>query len=65
MDKKLGCIICGGCSIGESLDCRAAGQVAQTEDKAPVCRRHPFLCGAEGVALIQQDLADDGANDAW
>jgi len=62
MDKKLGVYICGGCSIGESLNVDALVQVAQKEHKVPVCRTHPFLCGSEGVALIQQDLASDAVN---
>lgn len=62
MDKKLGVYICGGCSIGESLNVDALVQVAQKEHKVPVCRTHPFLCGSEGVALIQQDLAGDAVN---
>jgi quinone-modifying oxidoreductase subunit QmoB len=62
MDKKLGVYICSGCSIGESLNVDALVQVAQKECKVPVCRTHPFLCGPEGVALIQQDLASDAVN---
>jgi quinone-modifying oxidoreductase subunit QmoB len=62
MDKKLGVYICSGCSIGESLNVDALVQVAQKECKVPVCRAHPFLCGPEGVALIQQDLASDAVN---
>ncbi len=62
MDKKLGVYICGGCSIGESLNTEALAHVAQKECKVPVCRTHPFLCSAEGVALIQQDLGSDAVN---
>jgi quinone-modifying oxidoreductase subunit QmoB len=62
MDKKLGVYICGGCSIGESLNTDALVQVAQKEHKVPVCRTHPFLCGSEGVGLIQQDLGSDAVN---
>jgi quinone-modifying oxidoreductase, subunit QmoB len=62
MDKKLAVYICTGCSIGESLDADALVGVAQKECKVPVCRAHPFLCGPEGVAMIQQDLANEGVN---
>jgi len=56
MPKKLGVYICGGCSIGESLDTAALSKVASRECKAAVARVHPFLCGAEGLAQIRQDL---------
>lgn len=56
MPKKLGVYICGGCSIGESVDTAALSKVAARECKAAVARVHPFLCGAEGLAQIRQDL---------
>ncbi|MFZ0890073.1 MAG: FAD-dependent oxidoreductase, partial [Candidatus Binataceae bacterium] len=62
MDKKLGVYICSGCSIGESVNVDALVGVAQKEYKVPVCRTHPFLCGAEGVAMIRQDLANNEVN---
>ena len=56
MADKLGVYICGGCGIGESLNtealAKAAGGVAN-------CLVHPHLCGPEGVALIQADLAGE------
>jgi len=62
MDKKLGVYICGGCSIAESIDIPGLVKIAEKEYKASVCRTHPFLCGAEGLAMIRQDLAGDAAN---
>jgi quinone-modifying oxidoreductase subunit QmoB len=62
MDKKLGVYICSGCGIGDSLDAQKLAQVAQKEYKVPVCKVHPFLCGAEGVGLIRQDMEAEGVN---
>ncbi len=55
---KTGVYICGGCSIGESLDVTRLMAVAQKEHKVPVCKTHPFLCGEEGRAIIRKDLTD-------
>ncbi len=64
MDKKLGVYLCSGCSLGDSLDMEKLAKVAQKEYKAPVCRVHPFLCGAEGVAQIRKDLEEGTVNTA-
>jgi quinone-modifying oxidoreductase, subunit QmoB len=57
MDRKLGVFICSGCSIGESIDMNRLVGVAQEEYKAPVCKTHPFLCGEDGLSVIQNALA--------
>jgi quinone-modifying oxidoreductase subunit QmoB len=62
MDKKLGVYICTGCGIGESLDIDALKKVATKEFKAPVCKTHEWLCGAEGVEMIKADMANEGVN---
>jgi quinone-modifying oxidoreductase, subunit QmoB len=62
MDKQLGVYICGGCSIGESLDVDRLADLALKEYKAPVCRTHSCLCGEQGVAQIRTDLADGVVN---
>ena len=62
MDKKTGVYICTGCSIGESLNIESLSKVATKEGKVPVCKTHPFLCGAEGVALIKSDIEGEGVN---
>lgn len=62
MDKKLGVYICGGCSIGESLDVARLMEVAQKEYKVPVCRTHPFLCGEEGLSILRKDLAGNAVD---
>ncbi len=62
MDKRLGVYICGGCSIGESLDMDRLSKLAATEQKVPVCRTHACLCGEDGIAQIRRDLADGAVN---
>ena len=60
--KKIGCYICTGCGIGEALNVAALEKVATKEQKIPVTRSHPCLCGAEGINLIRQDMANEGVN---
>ena len=60
MDKKYGVYICTGCGIGDSLDIEKLGDVAQ-EEGLPV-KTHSMFCGAEGVGLIQKDIAENGIN---
>jgi len=62
VEKKVGVYICTGCDIGAALDGEALLKVAKSEYKAPVCKSHPFLCGAEGVDLIKKDIAGEGVN---
>ncbi|MFP5207251.1 MAG: hypothetical protein ACLGSH_17995 [Acidobacteriota bacterium] len=62
MNRQLGVYICSGCSLGEALDLDRLAQVATGDLKVPVCRTHPFLCGAEGLAQIRSDLADGCVN---
>jgi quinone-modifying oxidoreductase, subunit QmoB len=64
MAKRLAVYICSGCSIGETVDTSKLEKVATKECKVPVCRVHPYLCGAEGVQIIRQDLAADSTVDA-
>ena len=62
MNRQLGVYLCSGCSLGEALDLDRLTQVATEDLKVPVCRTHPFLCGAEGLAQIRSDLADGCVN---
>ena len=57
-DKKIGCYICTGCGISDAMDIAALSKMATGECKAALCKTHPALCGDEGVALINTDLAD-------
>jgi quinone-modifying oxidoreductase subunit QmoB len=61
-EKKIGAYICKGCGLGERLDCTELATIAKRDGKAGVVREHAFLCNAEGVAMIQNDIATEGVN---
>jgi quinone-modifying oxidoreductase subunit QmoB len=61
-DPKIGAYICKGCGLGERLDCGQLATIAEREGKAAVVREHEFLCNAEGVAMIQNDIDNEGVN---
>jgi quinone-modifying oxidoreductase subunit QmoB len=61
-DVKIGAYICRGCGLGERLDTGQLATIATREGKARVCREHEFLCSADGVALIQEDIDGEGVN---
>ncbi len=60
MDKKYKVYICTGCSIGDVLDMEDLVDVPDEEGVS--CATHPFLCGKEGVAMIQKDVDDEKVN---
>jgi quinone-modifying oxidoreductase subunit QmoB len=57
-----GVYLCNGCGIGDAVSVDALEQIANSEYKVPVCRQHDFLCGDEGRALIDADLAEGSVN---
>jgi len=59
---KIGAYICKGCGLGDRLDCSGLATIAQREGKASIVREHDFLCNAEGVAMIQNDIDTEGVN---
>jgi quinone-modifying oxidoreductase subunit QmoB len=61
-ENKIGAYICKGCGLGERLDCAQLAKIAKSEGKAAVVREHDFLCNAEGVAMIQGDIDNEGVN---
>ncbi|MCJ7830882.1 MAG: FAD-dependent oxidoreductase [Desulfobacterales bacterium] len=61
MDKKYGVYICTGCGIGDALDIEKLCAVPE-KGGIGICKTHPFLCGAEGLALLKGDIANDGVN---
>jgi len=61
-EKKIGAYICKGCGLGERLDCSQLATIAEREGKAGVVHEHDFLCNAEGVAMIQNDIDNEGVN---
>lgn len=56
MDKKYCAYICAGCGIGDALDMEALAEVVSGE-MSMECKSHNFLCGPEGLKLIQGDIA--------
>lgn len=60
MDKKYSAYICTGCGIGDALDIEALSGVAG--EQGMTCKTHEFLCGADGRALIEGDINNDGVN---
>lgn len=59
---KVGAYICKGCGLGERIDCGQLATIAEREGKANLVREHDFLCNAEGVAMIQNDIDNEGVN---
>jgi len=61
-ENKIGAYVCQGCGIGDRLDTAQLANVAKRDGKAALVHEHPFLCNAEGVALIQNDIDNEGVN---
>ncbi len=59
-DIKVAAYICKGCGLGERLNADALVKVAQKDGKTPMTKTHDFLCNADGVALIKNDIANEG-----
>ena len=62
MEKKYSVYICKGCGINDAVDVERLTNVAIKDMKMPSCKTHDFLCGPEGVQLIKDDIAKEGAN---
>jgi quinone-modifying oxidoreductase, subunit QmoB len=60
MDKVYGAYLCTGCGIGDVLDVEALKSTA-AEAGMPM-QDHPCMCGSEGRALIEKDIAEKGVN---
>ncbi len=54
MADKVGVYVCGGCGIGDVLN---VDQLVNGASGAAIKKSHDHLCGAEGLALIKEDLA--------
>jgi quinone-modifying oxidoreductase subunit QmoB len=61
-EVKIGAYICQGCGLGDRLDTKQLATVAKRDAKAHVVKEHAFLCSAEGVKMIQDDIANEGVN---
>jgi quinone-modifying oxidoreductase, subunit QmoB len=61
-EMKTAAYVCQGCGIGERLDTAQMAKVATREGKMALVREHPFLCNAEGVQMIRDDIDKEGVN---
>jgi hypothetical protein len=59
-DTKFAAYLCAGCGIGDVLDVGTLEKVAKREGKMALVKSHPFLCSAEGVQMIRDDIANEG-----
>jgi quinone-modifying oxidoreductase subunit QmoB len=59
-EQKLAAYICQGCGIGDRLNTGNLARVAKSEGKIADVKEHPFLCSAEGVAVIKNDIESNG-----
>jgi len=49
-----------GLRLGERLDADALVKIAQKDGKVRWRKSHEFLCNADGVAMIKNDIANEG-----
>ena len=61
-DFKIGAYICKGCGIEDRLDINQLTMTATRDGKAAIGKDHEFLCNAEGVKMIQDDIDNEGVN---
>jgi len=61
-EMKTAAYVCQGCGIGERLDTAQLAKVATREGKMALVREHAFLCNAEGVQMIRDDIEKEGVN---
>ncbi|MGA8031791.1 MAG: hydrogenase iron-sulfur subunit [Casimicrobiaceae bacterium] len=59
-EVKTAAYLCAGCGLGDALDIGQLEKIAQKEGKMHVVKRHEFLCSAEGVQTIRDDIEKDG-----
>lgn len=57
MDKKYCAYLCSGCGIGDALDMEALSGIVSGE-MSMECKTHACLCGKEGRAFIEADVAE-------
>lgn len=58
-DNKFAAYICSGCGIGDAMKLGQLENIAKKEGKMAMVKSHPFLCNAEGVQLIRDDIANE------
>jgi len=62
METKVGCYICKGCEIAQSVDVDKLVELSTGEMKAAVGKSHDALCSQAGVEVIKNDIASEGLN---
>jgi quinone-modifying oxidoreductase subunit QmoB len=63
-EQKIGVYICKGCNIADAVDIEKLLKVAEKEYKIPVFKSHDVLCSPDGLALIKNDIANEGVTNA-
>lgn len=58
-DNKYAAYICSGCGIGDAMKVPQLEAIAKKEGKMAIVKSHPFLCNAEGVQMIKDDIANE------
>ena len=59
-EMKIAAYICQGCGIADRVDTAQMASIATRDAKANEVKEHPFLCNAEGVKMIQDDIDNNG-----
>lgn len=59
-DNKFAAYLCAGCGLGDAFDFGAMEKIARKEGKMHVVRHHDFLCSADGVQTIRDDIEKEG-----
>ena len=63
-ETKTAAYICKGCEIDKRVDVAALSKVATKSGKMNLVREHDFLCSADGVAMIKNDIETEGVTHA-
>ncbi len=59
-EMKTAAYVCQGCGIGERVSTAQLAKIAQKEGKMSLVREHAFLCSADGIRVIQDDIEKEG-----
>ncbi len=63
-ETKTAASSCKGCDIDKRVDVAALVKTATKSGKMNLVREHDFLCSAAGVAMIQNDIDNEGVTHA-
>ncbi len=58
-EMKTAAYICKGCELGARLDTATLVKTATKDGKMNLVREHDFLCSADGVAMIRNDIDNE------